>query len=711
MTALFLFFCGLLTPFTLGQYLSFYSQVTTFAGSGSTNYVDGTGTQASFYEPFGVSVDSYSGNIFVGDTNHHYLRKLTPGGVVTTMGGSGVGAWVDGTGTQASFWYPYGTASDASGNVYVADNTNHRIRKVTPGAVVTTFAGSGIGTWDDGTGSAASFYYPKGLCVDSSGIVYVADETNHRIRKITPGGIVTTLAGNGKLAFADGTGTSASFWYPRDVAISSSSGNLYVGDFNNCRIRMVTPLGKATTLAGTTCSSSQSSDGTGTNAKFNYPYGVCVDATGNIYVGERSGNKIRLVTPSGVVSTLAGSGTFSFADGVGTWASFSYPSAVSVDSSGNLFVADTKSERIRRVTNVTCPEGYLCYLSTTSGVLTQSVCTAGTYCPAGSTAERNCSAGSYSSAGASACISCPAGSCNPSTSSTSASTCISCSTGTWSSSGASSCTSCPAGTYNPSTGSTFASACISCPAGYFCVAGSSSPTACGIGTYCPAGSATTTLCPSDSPGLLNSASSLAVCYFGGVSSSKRTLNTCNSDALRLGCSNCTSAGDCQVYSPGEPCSSDMDCASNLCLSGCCCSSSAVRTPGCTACKCLANSTTTSSTAGSCLSTNATVTIPLQCNSSSLTLNTNTVLTRVISFPSSSNVTDATPLVFLPSTSPLNQQGVDIILATLSACRAYASLPSPFQCTYSPFFTLSAGTYYFLGKASEMGMTATPSCGS
>ena len=313
--------------------------VTTLAGS-TQGYMDGTGTAAQFYSPSGVAVDS-SGNVYVADTINNRIRKIDPAGVVTTLAGSSAG-YVDDTGTAAKFSSPTGVAVDSSGNVYVADFGNNRIRKIDPAGVVTTFAGSTSGD-DDGTGTAAQFYNPYGVAVDSSGHVYVADSNNHRIRKISPTGVVTTFAGSSS-GNADGTGTAAQFDQPYGVAVDSS-GHVYVADLGNSRIRKIDPAGVVTTLAG---SSAGDADGTGSAAQFNSPHGVAVDSSGNVYVADLGNNRIRKIDPAGVVTTFAGS-TSGYMDGALTAAKFKDPSGVTVDSSGNVYVADNNNHRIRKI--------------------------------------------------------------------------------------------------------------------------------------------------------------------------------------------------------------------------------------------------------------------------------------------------------------------------------------------------------------------------
>jgi sugar lactone lactonase YvrE len=312
-------------------------------------FANGVGAGASFYYPTGVAVDS-SGNVIVADYNNHRIRKVTPGGVVTTLAGSTYG-FADGTGTGASFYFPTGVAVDSSGNVIVADSNNHRIRKVTPGGVVTTLAGGGSYGFSDGAGAGALFMDPSGVAVDSRGNVIVADRNNHRIRKLTPGGVVTTLAGSGSATFADGTGAGASFNWPAGVAVDNS-GNVIVADQRNHRIRKLTPGGVVTTLAGS--DTRASADGTGAGASFNFPTGVAVDSSGNVVVVDSGNNRIRKVTPGGVVSTLAGS-QYGFADGTGTSAKFYDPRGVTLDSSGNVIVADGGNHRIRKISVLLSP--------------------------------------------------------------------------------------------------------------------------------------------------------------------------------------------------------------------------------------------------------------------------------------------------------------------------------------------------------------------
>jgi hypothetical protein len=319
--------------------------VSTLAGSGAAGFADGTGAVVQFNRPYGIAVDA-TGIVYVADTYNNRIRKITPGGVVTTLAGSGTQGFADGTGTVAIFNLPYGIAVEAAGNATVADTFNDRIRKISLGGVVSTLAGSSTQGFADGTGTATRFFYPQSVAVDTAGNTYVADTYNNRIRKITSAGVVTTLAGSGVASFADGTGIAALFNAPWSVAVDTT-GNTYVADTRNHRIRKITPSGTVSTLAG---DAQGFADGTGTAAQFSVPVGVAVDAAGNIYVVDEFNYRIRKITPSGVVSTLAGDGTAGSANGTGTAAQLHSQGGVAVDATGNLYVADSENHLIRKLT-------------------------------------------------------------------------------------------------------------------------------------------------------------------------------------------------------------------------------------------------------------------------------------------------------------------------------------------------------------------------
>ena len=319
--------------------------VSTLAGNGMLGTADGAGATARFYQPTGLDFDA-AGNMYVADYANHLIRKITPAGVVSTFAGNGTAGFLDGTGTAAQFEGPYDVAVDDAGNVYVSDTFNDAIRKITSAGVVTTFAGNGTYGFVDGVGAGAMFRTPQGIDIDADGNLYVADKNNQRIRKITPNGTVTTLAGlGGAGASTDGDATVAQFSSPAGVAVDAS-GNVYVGDAGNHRIRKVTPAGVVSTLAGSTAGIT---DADGTAARFNAPTGVVVDANGNIYVADDENERIRKVTPSGTVTTIAGGFVPGFTDGAGEDAQFRSPTGISLDGSGHIYVADRHNHSIRKI--------------------------------------------------------------------------------------------------------------------------------------------------------------------------------------------------------------------------------------------------------------------------------------------------------------------------------------------------------------------------
>jgi len=319
--------------------------VSTFAGSGIVASNDGIGVEAGFYYPMGLAVDS-AGYVYVVDRHNNKIRKISPSGKVVTLAGSGVAGNVDGKGAEASFNWPYGIDLDAHGNAYVADRYNNTIRKITPDGTVTTFAGSGATGSTDGIGTAASFNLPTGLALDSLGNIIVADTYNNLIRKITPDGEVTTIAGTGSIGTADGVALQASFNVPTGVDLDAS-GNIWVADVNNNMIRKISASGIVTTVAGTP--DQHFADGKGTSAGFFFPYSLIMDISGDFLVADANNNRIRKVTKEGVVTTIAGYGPKGSTDGEPTMASFSYPADVAYDSSGNIFVADAENHKIRKI--------------------------------------------------------------------------------------------------------------------------------------------------------------------------------------------------------------------------------------------------------------------------------------------------------------------------------------------------------------------------
>lgn len=273
--------------------------VSTVAGSGTFGYVDGPAPTAQFSNLAGVAVDA-QGIIYVADWGNHCIRKITSAGMVSTLAGNGAAGYVDGTGAAARFNQPEGLAIDAQGNVLVADSRNNRIRKITPTGVVSTLAGSGTqGGFADGPVAQARFYWPHGVAIDALGTVYVADTGNNRIRKISSAEIVTTVAGTAQCGGTDGPAGTATFNYPTGLAVNSQ-GTICVAEANGYRIRLLDPSGFASTLAGTgnACSSGAAGgyvDGPGSAAQFNNPYGVVFGPTGGVYVADQDNDCIRKI--------------------------------------------------------------------------------------------------------------------------------------------------------------------------------------------------------------------------------------------------------------------------------------------------------------------------------------------------------------------------------------------------------------------------------
>jgi hypothetical protein len=274
--------------------------VTTYAGTPRmAGGIDGTGSVVRFSNPSGVAVDG-AGNIYVADTYNSAVRKIAPSGLVTTFAGYiGQPGALDGIGTDARLYSPFGVAVDQEGNLYVSDSASDTIRKVSPDQAVTTLAGeAGISGSADGVGAAARFRSPCGVAVDVNGNVYVADSGNSTIRKITAAGAVTTLAGTpGVTGSVDGIGASALFYWPEAVAVDGS-GNLFVADTGNNKIREISPLGVVTALAGSAGDYPGFADGAGSSAVFDYPKGIAVGPDGSVYISDTSNDLIRKGIPS-----------------------------------------------------------------------------------------------------------------------------------------------------------------------------------------------------------------------------------------------------------------------------------------------------------------------------------------------------------------------------------------------------------------------------
>ena len=310
-------------------------------------------TPVTFNQPTGICIDA-GGNIYVADAGSHVIRKIDPAGNVTTFAGSGTVGNLDGKGTAASFDTPEGIAIDAVGNLYVTDSKSGLIRVISPAGIVTTLAGTAYYTANDvGSGLGVSFDKPYGIAVDSHGNLFVADAGGNKIRKVTPAGLVYTIAGS-VAGFADGPGTSALFSAPAGITIDAAD-NLYVADTYNNRIRKITTQGFVTTIAGN--SQPGLFDAVGTNANFNQPFNLTIDKNGNIYVADTQNQDIRKVDVNNSVTTIMGNDTAGNRDGyiylrgsTPPIAEFNEPIGLAITASGSLLIGDVSNNEIRKLT-------------------------------------------------------------------------------------------------------------------------------------------------------------------------------------------------------------------------------------------------------------------------------------------------------------------------------------------------------------------------
>ncbi len=321
--------------------------VSALAGTGGMGSTDGIGAVASFNGIWGIVSDG-NGNYYTADMNNNKIRKITSDGIVTTFAGTGVAGNTDGGLNTATFNLPFGIAIDNAGNMYVSQIGTNNIREITAAGVVSTIAGDTSGTpgSTDGTGNAARFHNPLGLVTDANGNIFVVDQQNNEIRKINSSGVVTTLAGSGVAGATDANGSGASFNLPFGIAIDANS-NLYISEFGNNKIRKVTQAGDVSTFAGT--GSVGSTDGPVASATFNFPVGMAFDANGNMYVTDSQNGNIRVITPDGIVSTVAGEGISRSQEGIGITANFSLPTGIVMVSGGLMYVINYGSDQVIKV--------------------------------------------------------------------------------------------------------------------------------------------------------------------------------------------------------------------------------------------------------------------------------------------------------------------------------------------------------------------------
>jgi sugar lactone lactonase YvrE len=314
--------------------------VTTIAGDGVASFANGLAANAEFHFPDDVAVAS-DGALFVTDGDNRRIRKIS-GGQVTPFAGGDFG-FANGVGSSAQFKFPTSLTIDRQGNIFSADARDPRIRKITSAANVTTYAGAEEEGFADGTADSARFRGENRIATDEEGNVFIADAQNNRIRKISVSGIVTTLAGSDTAGFKDGKGKTAQFNFPCGIAVDKL-GNVFVSDGSNFCIRKITPEGWVTTIAGK--KQQGNLDGVSDVALFEFPTDMVVDGQDNVYVLDLS--RIRKISPQGTVSTIAGS-IDGFQDGEGASAKFFTPDGLGIDAQGNIYVADTNNNRIRKI--------------------------------------------------------------------------------------------------------------------------------------------------------------------------------------------------------------------------------------------------------------------------------------------------------------------------------------------------------------------------
>ena len=571
----------------------------------------------------------------------------------------------------------FGQLTALNDTVYVGDGCNSRIALI-----------SGASSSGTVVSTAFESVVSLGVAVSPSGYIFTSTNT-HQLFAAFPGAIAAAVAGDGVPRWLDSTiATSASFNFPRGLAIDPK-GRVLVADSNNFRVRLVVPGGPVTTLAGNSVRGNV--DGVGSIACFQFPAAITLDASGYIaYVADGSAVRtLTLVGSTGLVTTLV------------LASSLNQFTGVAVDLAVNhVFAIDSRNSQIVRVfpnaTSVFAGNGIA------STLATDGPAGLGTFFFVKYLSDSNIGMLAVSSSG----------------------------------------------TFyvnDPSSARIRTIRRSPCPAGFTCDAPFTRLTPCPPGFFCPSGSFAPTPCPPNTASLLVSAGSLAACYLNGTvvaapttfaaptpppsfaaapgapCSSNATCSSgaclsgscCSPAAASLGCLACQpGTGSCATFSPGEPCASPFDCATNLCQGGCCCAASAVQTLGCAACACLANASTPPSLAGACTSAvPASAALPapatLPCNGT-VSINASVPLSRVIAFPPSANVSGAAPLVLLPPTSPLNAYGVDIVLASASACAAFAANGAAAKCS-AVAYSLPGGAYYYLGAAAALGMAPAPGC--
>ena len=335
--------------------------ITTVAGNGTNGYGGdgGQATDAELNYPYGSAFDA-AGNLYIVDTFNSLILKINASGIITTIAGNGTNGYSGdgGQATDAVLNHPDGVAVDMTGNLYVADENNDCIRKINTLGIITTIAGDGTYGYsgDGGQATLAKLYAPSAVVLDGSKNIYIVDKNNNRVRKINTSGIISTVAGNGSCCGFSGDGgqaTSAQLYYPSSMAFDAV-GNFYIADVGNMRIRMVNTSGIISTVAGSGFPTFGGDGGNATACDLYNPNAVAVDNTGNLFITDQGNSRIRMVNTLGIINTVAGNGIngFNGDGGLADTTSLNAPNGITADVNGNLYIADTGNNRIRKVTNI-----------------------------------------------------------------------------------------------------------------------------------------------------------------------------------------------------------------------------------------------------------------------------------------------------------------------------------------------------------------------
>ncbi|MFD0309636.1 RICIN domain-containing protein [Streptomyces sp. NPDC127119] len=331
--------------------------ISTVAGTGVAGFKGDNepALTAQLNRPYGIAVDS-TGTLYFSDYNNHRVRRITTDGKISTVAGTGVAGYRgdNGPALAAQLNSPREVAVDSAGALYITDAGNHRVRKITADGTISTVAGIGVAGFagDGGPATAARLNYPLGVAVDSADTVYISDHTNHRVRKITADGTISTVAGTGTAGFRgdDGPAVAAQLNRPYAVAVDGA-GTLYITDGSNNRVRKITADGTISTVAGIGTAGFAGDDGPAVSARLNLPLGIVVDSTGALHISDYNNHRVRKITADGTISTVAGTGTAGFGgdDGPASSAQLSNPFGLAMDCVDTLYIADHLNNRVRKI--------------------------------------------------------------------------------------------------------------------------------------------------------------------------------------------------------------------------------------------------------------------------------------------------------------------------------------------------------------------------